>query len=237
GLARGEAEPLGRLLLKRGGGERCGRVLELLAALDLGDDEGRVLDVGEDLTRRGLVLEAERLAVDVVELGLEPLARTLEERRDGPVLLGLEGADRGLPLRDEAERDGLYAASGEAGADRLPEDGANLVADEAVEDAARLLGLDLAHVDGARVLECAADGVPRDLVEQDTLELEPRRALALAAAVESELLGHVVGDGLSLAVGVGGEDDLLGVLGLALQLLDDLALATNGDVARLEAVL
>src|SRR5690606_12322043 len=230
GLARGEAEPLGRLLLERGGGEGRGRILDLLAALDVGDDEGRAVDVGEDVVRGGLVLEAEGLAVDVVELGLEALARALEQRGDGPVLLGLEGADLGLALGDEAERDGLDAACGEAGPDRLPEDGADLVADEAIEDAARLLRLDLAHVDDAGALERAAHGVPGDFVEEDAVEARSSIAASLAVVVVAELLRDVVRDGLALAVGVGGEDDLLGAPGFLLELLDDLALAPDGDV-------
>src|SRR5690606_16020735 len=237
GLARREAEPLGRLLLERGGGEGRRRILCLLAAPDIGDDEGGAFDVGKHVLRGGLVLEAEGLAIDVVEPGLEALARALEQRGDGPVLLGLEGADLGLALGDEAERDGLDAACGEAGPDRLPEDGADLVADEAIEDAARLLRLDLAHVDDAGALERAAHGVPGDFVEEDAVEARSSIAASLAVVGVAELLRDVVRDGLALAVGVGGEDDLLGAPGLLLELLDDLALAPNGDVARLEAVL
>src|SRR5690606_32482721 len=129
GRAIGEAQALGRLLLERGGGERRGRILGLLATLDLGDDERRAFDVRQDVLRGGLILEAERLAVDVVELGLEALALGLEERGDGPVLLGLEGADLGLAIRDQAERHRLHAARGQSGPDRLPEERAHLVAD------------------------------------------------------------------------------------------------------------
>src|SRR5690606_21275833 len=99
------------------------------------------------------------------------------------------------------------------------------------------LRLDLAHVDVAGVLEGAADGVPRDLVEEDAAEARPSTAAALAVAVVAELLRHVVGDGLTFPVRVGREDDLLGGLDFLLQLLDDLALASDGDVAGLEAVL
>src|SRR5690606_31896662 len=70
-LLGGEAEALGRLLLEGGGREGRWRVLGTLPPLDLGDDEGDAVDIGEDAAGALLVLEAELLPVDVVELRLE----------------------------------------------------------------------------------------------------------------------------------------------------------------------
>ena len=54
-----------------------------------------------------------------------------------------------------------------------------------------------------------------DLVEED-----PRDLASVGAA---ELLGEVPGDGLALAVGVGRQEDVVGLLGGLLELVEDLA--------------
>src|SRR5690606_1604473 len=187
----------------------------LLPALDLGDLEGHAVDVPEHGRGRGLVLQTERLAVDLVELGLETLAGLLELGRDGPVLLGDEVPDLGFALGDEPERHGLDPAGAESAANGRPEDRADLVPDEAVEDAARLLRLDLAHVDGGRVLEGAPDGVPRDLVEEHATAA-PAIPAGLVRVV-AEGLRHVVRNGFALPVRVGGDDELVRGAGAPLQ--------------------
>ena len=77
----------------------------------------------------------------------------------------------------------------------------------------------------AGVLDRLLDGVLGDLVEQHAAHV----VAALRAAV-----GHVPGDRLALAVGVGGDQDRRGLLGRLLQLLDRLRLALDGDELRLE---
>src|SRR5438093_1604493 len=88
-----------------------------------------------------------------------------EGRADRPVLLGLELADLVLAVDDDPQSDRLHAAGGEAAAHLVPEERAQLVADEAVEDPARLLGIDLLGIDRARMIEGLADGALRDFVE------------------------------------------------------------------------
>ena len=70
-----------------------------------------------------------------------------------PVLFGDEALDLALALADELERDRLHAAGGEAAADLVPQERADLVAHQPVEHAARLLRVDHLHVDLARMLE------------------------------------------------------------------------------------
>ena len=64
-----------------------------------------------------------------------------------------------LALDDEPRRDRLHAAGGEPLHHLPPEDRRDLVAVEAVEDAARLLRVDEALVDLARLAERALDRV------------------------------------------------------------------------------
>ena len=68
------------------------------------------------------------------------LARTLRQRGvDGPEFDRLEGVNLGLAVNYEPERDGLHSAGGKAAPHFLPQHGAELVADDAIQDAPRLL--------------------------------------------------------------------------------------------------
>ena len=197
GALGGEAESLGGFLLERGSGERGRRVLDALAALDVADDEGDVLDVAKHGVGFRFVGKPERLAIDLVQPGLELAVGLLEQGGDRPVLLGGERADLRFTLDDQPERHGLHASRGESRADRLPEQRADLVADQAVQDAPGLLRLDLPHVQRARMLEGAPHRVAGDLVEEHAPE-----AAAVAGFV-AELFGDVPGDRFTLPVGVG----------------------------------
>ena len=132
-----------------------------------------------------------------------------------------------LALDDEPRRDRLHASGREAAHDLLPEHRRDLVAVEAVEDASRLLRVDEPRVDVARLAERAVDRLLRDLVEDHA----PDRHLRL------QHLQQVPGDRLALAVFVGREQELVGVLQELLQLADLLLLVRVDDVERLEVVL
>ena len=117
---------------------------------------------------------------------------------DRPVLLGHERLDLLLALAHQAHRDRLHAAGGQAALHLVPQDRADLVADEAIEDAARLLRVGLVHVDLARRGDRGGDALLRDLVDQDALEV-------LVDVLD--LLGDVPRDRLAFAIGVGCEVD------------------------------
>jgi hypothetical protein len=166
-----------------------------------------------------------------MELRGEPLSRLLEQRLDGPVLDRLESADLPLALDDEPQRDGLYATRGDPLLHRLPEHGAGLVADEPVEHASRLLGLDFLVVDRTRLQDGVLDRVLRDLVEEDPTHGDDR-----CTALRADLLGHVPGDRLSLAIRVGGDEHFARILRRALQVGDRLLLAGDRHELGLEAL-
>ena len=65
-----------------------------------------------------------------------------EQRLERPVLAGGERADLALALDDQAHGDRLHAAGRQAAADLARQQRAERVADEAVDDPARLLGVD-----------------------------------------------------------------------------------------------
>ena len=170
------------------------------------------------------------VAVDGHEARAEGARRGLgagvELRGDVPVPGGAEGDALALPVDDDAGRDRLDAAGGQALVDLAPQHGADLVAVEAVEDAAGLLRVDEVHVELARLLRGGLDGLLGDLVEDHPLD----RDLGL------EHLLQVPRDGLALAVTVRREVELVGLLEQGLQLGDGGALAGGGDVVGLELV-
>ena len=112
--------------------------------------------------------------------------------------------------------------------DLLPEEVGDLVADEPVDDAARLLRGDAVRVDLAGARDRLLDGALRDLVELGAVEAR------LGRRGPQQLL-EVPADRLPLAVGVGGEEDLVGGLRVLLQVGDRLLLAGKDLVRRLVA--
>ena len=246
------AELAAGLLLQRGGAERRVR----RAAVGLGLDRAHVvrrvaqavdqrLGAGpvevDDLVlgrRLQLAVGAEvgaagdPGAVEGVQLGREHpllvLAAGVEGALEVPVRREPERDPLPLPVDDEPGRDRLHAAGGQAGHDLLPQHRRDLVAVEPVEDPARLLGLDEVHVEVARVLGGLEDRRLGDLVEDHPLD---RDALRL------QLVEEVPGDRLALAVLIGGEVELVGVLEQVLELADLRLLVARHDVVGLEAVL
>src|SRR6516164_11476221 len=218
GAARVEAELARRLLLQRRGGEGRCRVAAALLAVDRqhaqrpGRGRGgarrcahRILG----LARRRLVGEAELLdllAPILQELQRKGLAAVRALAFDGPVLLRDEGSDLLLALADHAQCRTLYAPRGQPAPHLLPQEWREIEADQVVESAARLLCVDELHRQAARLPDRLADGVARDLVEH-----HPMHVLAVEGAARIEDLLQVPGDRLTLAIGVGGEIQSLGL--------------------------
>ena len=195
------------------------------------------LRVGEVEKRRvgGLAVAHVRLlAVDARELGDELAVRgaaLLRLDAHEEVGLRLERLYLALALDEEPQRDRLDAARGEravVGArDVLPEERRDLVADDAVEDPARLLRVDERHVDVARLCDGLENGVLRDLVVGDAVE-------RLLAGDGLEHFLEVPRDRLSFAVGIACEIDFARRLDGGLEFRDDLLLAFRDFVLRRE---
>jgi hypothetical protein len=131
-----------------------------------------------------------------------------------------------LPVDHQPGGDRLHPPGGQLGHDLLPQHGRDLVPVQPVQHAARLVGVDQAVVHLARVGDGPGDRLRGDLVEDHPAV----RHLGL------ELLQQVPGDGLALAVFIGGEQEFVGVLEQALELGDLLALVAVHDEQRLEVV-
>ena len=251
GHAGGHAELAAGLLLQRGGAERRVRRAAVGLGLDRADVVRRVLEradqglgarpVEVDDLALGAGLEhavlaevgatRDALVVDGVQLGGEHpllvLGAGVEGALEVPVGGDLEGHPLLLAVHDQSRRHRLHPAGGQAGHDLLPQHRGDLVAVEAVEDAAGLLGLDEVHGELAGVLGCLEDRGLGDLVEDHPLDRDVLRL---------QLVEQVPGDRLPLAVLIGGEVELVGVLEQALELGDVRLLVTRHDVVGLEAV-
>ncbi len=107
-----------------------------------------------------------------------------------------------LALHDQSNRRALHPASRGARADLAPQHRRHLEPVEAIEDAAGLLGVDQPVVDPPPVLDGVLDGGAGDLVEHHALHGHRRL----------QGLQEVPGDRLALAVLVGGEVQLVGLL-------------------------
>ena len=143
-----------------------------------------------------------------------------ELRHDTKVGGRAEGDDLALALDDQPHGDRLHAAGREGRADLLPQHGRELEADQPVQDAARLLGIDEVHVDRAGLLDGLEDGAFGDFVEDDALRLVDR---------ETQHFGQVPCDGLSFAVFIGGEPDGLRLRQFR-EFVDDLLLVARDFV-------
>ena len=140
-----------------------------------------------------------------VERGVDGFLRPLRQEAafHPEERFGVECGDFPFPVHDEPQRHRLHAAGGELGLDLLPQDGGEFEADQTVEDATGLLGLDQVHVDVAGIFDGLEDGVLRDFVEDDTAGLLLR---------EAEGLAQMPGNGLSFTVFIGSQPYGVGFL-------------------------
>ncbi len=177
--------------------------------------------LGEPLGRH------EATAVDAVQPGFQARRLAGERPVDGPVLLGDEAADLVLTVADQPQRDRLHPAGGDAAGDVAPQRRRQPVADDPVDRAAGLLGVDEVRVDRAGTGERGQDRVAGDLGEHDPV---------VRGRVDAGDLGDVPGDRLTLTVQVGGEKHPLGVLGCLLDRADDLGRCLGDLVAQMHLV-
>ena len=150
-----------------------------------------------------------------------------QHRGDLPRLVGHMSPDQLLTVDNQHHRHALDPPGRESSGDLLPQQRRDLVADDAVENASSLLRVDHVHVDRARRLEGAVDGLLGHRVEDHPLEPLRRQV---------QFLGQVPGNRLALAVQVRRQPDVFARLGHLLEFPDHLLLAVDRDVERSEVV-
>ena len=127
---------------------------------------------------------------------------------NAPVLDGHKGFDLEFTVHHQAQGHRLHPPGREplGAPDALPEQGADAIAHQPVEDAPRLLSFDHRLVERAGLLKRGLDRAAGDLVKGDPVDGD--------AFGQSQHLQHVPGDGLTFAVQVGGQVDFDCCVGL-----------------------
>ena len=204
GAAGGEAELARGLLLQRGGDERRRRAALALLAGHVGDmqgvagslDQARTRGLGRLAVGDGELFEL--LPVELDQAGGEGLLRMRQLGFHRPVFARDEGFDLLLALDDHAQGRRLHPAGGQAALYFLPQHRREVEADQVVQGAARLLGVDQVAGDLARVVHGLADRLGGDLGEH-----HPVHFLVLEQAAFLQDLGDVPADRLAFAIRIG----------------------------------
>ena len=135
-----------------------------------------------------------------------------------PVLHGNECRDLPLAIGHQLECDRLHTSGAQTPPHLVPQNGADLVADQPIEHAAGALRVDHLLVDRAGMRERVLNRLFGDLVEGQTMNL---------ALLALELVLDVPADRFAFAVRVGRDVDVSGIFGRVSQLLDDLLARRN----------
>ena len=146
---------------------------------------------------------------------------------DLPVFLGNKTFDLPLPLNNDPQSHRLDASGAHAGSHFFPQQRADLVTDDTVENAAGDLRVDLLAVEFTGMFEGLQNRFLRDLLERDAIYLFP----------VTDMFHEIPADRLSLAVRVSGEIDLLGAFDVFFQFRQQLGLVPHYDKFRLKIVL
>ena len=202
-----KAELARRVLLQGARRERRIRLALPRRLLGLCDGEFLPADSGQNLLHLRLALGDELLLALAEEGRLKSMLALHigQDRLDRPIFLRLEIADLPFAVDDQLDGRGLHAPGAQPAAHLLPQKRRQLIPHEAVEHTARLLRIDASHVDLTRVLDRVCDGRLGNLVELDAVHI---------LFFLGERPRDVPGDCLSLAVRVGREIDLIGLLSL-----------------------
>ena len=189
------------------------------------DLEGALPKPAKGVLRSRLIAGAERLAVLLDHLEAQRLRvfLALEVGEQLPILLGLEGPNLPLPLHHQPHRHRLHPPRRQPPGHLGPKQRRQFEAHHAVEEAARLLGVDPVHVQFAGRAEGVLNGLAGDLVEDHP---------PVAVSAPADGLAQVPGDGLAFAVQVGGQVNRIRPRRQARQLLDHLLLAGQHFVVR-----
>ena len=129
-----------------------------------------------------------------------------------PVLDGHELQDLALPIGDQLQRDRLHAAGAQPTPDLVPEQRADLVAHQTIEDSPGLLCIDDMLIDSAGMLHRGANCLWRDFVEKDAKDF---------GLVAVEDFFEMLADRFAFPIRVGSEKDTPCSLRRSAEFFDD----------------
>src|SRR5204863_4279643 len=204
GASYAEAQLARGILLKFAGGERRRRTAAALFLLYAPHRPLRLLQLGADGICRLLAADFKLVAgqADITGIEIGGLG-TDEIGIHGPVFLLLESLDLALAVHDQAQSNGLHSPGRDAAADFIPQQRRDLVADDSVKHAPRLLRVDEIAVNVARLLECIQYGALGDFIEGHAADQWAAFLLLgflSVNAIATQFFRQVRSDGLAFAV-------------------------------------
>ena len=220
-MAGGKAELARRLLLQGGGRERRRRVARNRLGFDLIDGEAPRLHVR--LRGHGVAFPADGQPLDLLAFPAhqprsEALPALLHLGRDGPIFLGHEAFDLTLAVHHQPQRHRLHAPRRFRARQLAPQHRRERKAHQIVERPPRPVGVDQILVQGTRMRHGFGHRLLGDRVEGHAVHLLGQRLL------RPQHFLHVPADRFPFAIGVGGQDQAVGLLRLVGDGLELLAL-------------
>ena len=233
---RGIAQLPTGFLLQRARRERRARLAAALARLHVRHLIRGLFQLGHNRLRLRLVLQIDILPVDLEQLRrkrrafLRFVLRALlrQFRADRPILDRHKRLNRALALDDQAQRHALHPTGAEAAPNLAPQQRAEFVAHQPIENAAGLLRVHQRHVDVAGMREGVADGRRRDLVKHHALRARP---------IDPGRFHQMPRDRLAFAIGVGRQVDRVGAIRQRGQFLHHFFLFIGHAILRREVML
>ena len=131
----------------------------------------------------------------------------VQMRQQGPVFAGDEFLDFKLALADQPQGHRLHPAGRARARQLAPQYRREVEANEIIQRPAGEIGIDQAGIDLARVFHGVAHGIAGDGVEHDALD-----RLAFQHLFLLQHFQHMPGNRLALAVGIGRQNDAVGLL-------------------------
>ena len=171
------------------------------ALLDAHDRPGRPVQILFDQRRFDAGLQVDLFAGSLDQAGGKgrlacAAGAPRQFRLQGPVLDGNKLQDLPFAIDDYPYGDRLDAPGRQTTPNLLTQEGTDRVADQPIDDAPRLLGVDPIHVDAARALHGGEHRAFGDLVELDAIDL--------LVTVQAERGNEMPGNGLAFTIRVGG---------------------------------
>src|SRR2546428_7499211 len=161
-----EAQLAGGILLQLAGGERWGRIAAPFFAVNRPNQPVSFLHSGADFLRFVTIRNLNFLFALAEKTSIERWRFAgCKMRINGPVFFLFERLDLALAFDNKPESDGLYATSRQTAAHLVPQQWRNLIADETIEHAPRLLRVHKIFVNISRVLKSLLHGALGNLVK------------------------------------------------------------------------
>ena len=175
GAVGGHAQLAHGILLHGGSGKRRGGVAAALFLFYGGHLRFFAFQCFQHIGLRCFIGQGkllELVAFVLNQLGGEFAAAFVAVEMQRPVFLRFKGANFVFALANQAQSGALHAAGAQAAADFFPQQGRQIEADQIVERAPRLLGINQIHFQRARMGDGIEHGIFGDFVKHHPLRLD-----------------------------------------------------------------